>query len=66
MLAGGSGFLGQSLSHHLEESGAEVVILGRPRQSAKHGISGRFMEWDAKTLGPWQEELEGAGGHTMS
>ena len=60
MLAGGSGFLGQSLSNHLEESGAEVVILGRSNQSAKHGISGRFMEWDAKTLGPWQEELEGA------
>lgn len=60
MLAGGSGFLGQSLSHHLEESGAEVVILGRSGQSAKHGISGRLIEWDAKTLGAWQEELEGA------
>ena len=59
VLAGGSGFLGQSLSHHLEESGKEVVILGRSGQSAARGISGRFVEWDAKSLGSWQEELEG-------
>ena len=60
VLAGGSGFLGQTLSHHLEESGKEVVILGRSGQSAARGISGRFVEWDAKSLGSWQEELEEA------
>ena len=58
VLAGGSGFLGQTLSHHLEEGGKEVVILGRSGQSAARGISGRFVEWDAKSLGSWQEELE--------
>ncbi|MEC7401802.1 MAG: TIGR01777 family oxidoreductase [Verrucomicrobiota bacterium] len=60
VLAGGSGFLGQTLSNHLEESGKEVVILGRSGQSAARGISGRFVEWDAKSLGSWQEELEEA------
>ena len=60
VLAGGSGFLGQTLSHHLEESGKEVVILGRSGQSADRGILGRFVEWDAKSLGSWQEELEEA------
>jgi len=29
VIAGGSGFLGVSLAHHLAERGAEVVILSR-------------------------------------
>jgi hypothetical protein len=60
VIAGGSGFLGVSLATHLIESGRSVVILSRhpPR------IAGpwRHVEWDARTLGDWSSELDGAAG----
>ena len=57
IIAGGSGFLGQSLAFSLQEDGYEVVILGR---SLKRGLTGKFVQWDAKNLGDWLNELEGA------
>lgn len=60
VIAGGSGFLGVSLAHHLAERGAEVVILSRnePKVSGpwKHRL------WDARTVGDWTAELDGADG----
>jgi len=60
VVAGGSGFLGVSLAHHLAERGAEVVLLSRrpPR------ITGpwRHVPWDARTLGSWSRELDCAVG----
>lgn len=60
VIAGGSGFLGASLAHHLAEAGREVVILSRkpPR------ISGpwKHVAWDARTLGEWRRSLKGAAG----
>lgn len=57
ILAGGSGFLGQALASSLLKDGYEAVILGR---SKKAGLLGRFVHWDAKNLGDWSKELEGA------
>ena len=57
IIAGGSGFLGQALSTSLLEEGYEVVILGRLE---KPGQNGRFVQWDAKSLGAWVDELENA------
>ena len=57
ILAGGSGFLGQRLAVHLHACGWEPIVLTRsPNASA------RFKEipWDAKTIGPWAEALNGA------
>ena len=45
IIAGGSGFLGQSLAFSLQEDGYEVVILGR---SLKRGLTGKFVQWNAK------------------
>ena len=59
ILAGGSGFLGQSLAHSLIGDGYEVVVLGR-RYKRNNNFAGRFVEWDAKTLSDWNKELEGA------
>ena len=60
VVAGGSGFLGVSLAHHLAERGASVVILSRhaPR------IAGpwRHRSWDARSPGAWRSELTGAAG----
>ncbi len=57
VLAGGSGFLGRVLADWLEERGADVVILTRtPREDGRV----REVSWDARTLGQWQREIEGA------
>jgi uncharacterized protein (TIGR01777 family) len=57
ILAGGTGFLGQLLAGYLQSRGWEPVVLTRhPSAQA------RFKEvaWDARTLGDWARELEGA------
>ena len=57
IIAGGSGFLGQTLASSLLKDGYEIVILGR---SEKTGLHGKFVHWDAKNIGDWSKELEGA------
>jgi uncharacterized protein len=60
IIAGGSGFLGVSLATHLAASGRSVVVLSRnppkPEGPWKH------VSWDARTLGEWRRELDGASG----
>lgn len=60
VVAGGSGFLGVSLAHHLAALGTEVVILSRspPRVAGPW----QHVPWDARTVGPWVGQLEGAAG----
>jgi uncharacterized protein (TIGR01777 family) len=58
ILAGGSGFLGQSLGQALLEQGYEVIVLGRGRSKVSGGI--RHEQWDGHTLGGWASLLEGA------
>jgi uncharacterized protein (TIGR01777 family) len=60
VIAGGSGFLGVSLAHHLAERGAAVVLMSRhaPRVSGPW----RHVAWDGRTLGDWLRELSGAAG----
>jgi len=59
VLAGGTGFLGRALVKHLQGSGYAVSILSRtPRSTHEPGI--REIAWDARTLGDWTSELEGA------
>jgi uncharacterized protein (TIGR01777 family) len=58
VIAGGSGFLGISLAHHLAEQGAAVTILSRnpPKPTGPWG----FVAWDARTLSDWMAALDGA------
>jgi uncharacterized protein (TIGR01777 family) len=58
VIAGGSGFIGASLSEHLTNSGYGVTILSRrlPPGARK----ARHIAWDARTLGDWKDELSGA------
>ncbi|EMI21738.1 cell-division inhibitor [Rhodopirellula maiorica SM1] len=58
VIAGGSGFLGVSLAYHLAKSNFKVTLLSRNRPEAKGQWD--FVEWDARTLGPWQAALDGA------
>jgi uncharacterized protein (TIGR01777 family) len=60
VIAGGSGFLGVSLAHHLAAAGREVVIVSRRPPP----VAGpwRHVLWDGRTVGPWARELVGAAG----
>jgi uncharacterized protein len=72
-IAGGSGFVGLSLTDHLCSRGASVVVLSRrpPRHdSAFQGAADprngngtcQFVEWDGRTPGEWTDMLNGADG----
>ena len=58
ILAGGSGYLGRVLARVFVAKGREVVVLTRGEAALKDGV--RFVHWDAKTIGAWAQELEGA------
>ncbi len=58
ILAGGSGFLGGELAKHFGALGWEVVILTRTPKTRSDSV--REVAWDAKVLGEWAKELEGA------
>ncbi len=56
VLPGGSGQVGTVLARHFHAIGHEVVVLGRkPAPTAWRSVA-----WDAQTLGPWANELDGA------
>ncbi|GAB48338.1 epimerase [Mobilicoccus pelagius] len=59
VIAGGSGTLGTALADDLAQRGVEVVVLSRrPDPGARH----RQVAWDARTVGPWPDELDGCLG----
>ncbi len=56
VIPGGSGQVGHVLARHLSAQGHAVTVLTRQPQPAPW----RTISWDARTPGPWIEELEGA------
>ena len=60
VIAGGSGFLGLSLAMHLATLGRSIVILSR--NPPKSNGPWRHVSWDARSLGDWRTELDGACG----
>lgn len=56
IIPGGTGHVGTLLARAFHAQGHEVVVLSRGPQSAPW----RVLPWDAKTIGAWAEELEGA------
>lgn len=58
VIAGGTGYLGQVLVQYFNSVGYECIILTRHRQHSHEKV--RFVQWDAKSLGDWMEELESA------
>ena len=56
VLPGGSGQVGTVLARALQRDGHEVVVLSRGAGSAPW----RVVAWDARTLGPWADEIDGA------
>ena len=58
ILAGGSGFIGQSLGPFLVSKNYEVVVLTRGKSYDHARI--RKAHWDGKTLGQWTKFVNGA------
>lgn len=56
VLCGGSGQVGQILARHFVGKGDEVAVLSRDQKA----LSGRVVVWDARTLGDWAREIDGA------
>lgn len=57
VIAGGSGFIGHALVREFSMRNHDIVVLSRSNRPAK---GAKVVVWDAKTVGPWAEELEGA------
>lgn len=58
IIAGGSGFLGQSLIEDLLTHFGEIVVLTRGDERTDGRV--RYVHWDAKTPGAWAKHLDGA------
>jgi uncharacterized protein (TIGR01777 family) len=56
VIAGGTGQVGTLVARAFYARGYEVVVLGRKPVK----VPWRFVPWDAKTLGDWTAEIEGA------
>ncbi|MGA2253638.1 MAG: TIGR01777 family oxidoreductase [Thermoguttaceae bacterium] len=54
-MAGGSGFVGQSLAGRLLADGYDVLVLSR--RAPRNGL-GTIVRWDGSTLGEWAQSLE--------
>lgn len=52
VLVGGNGFLGRHLARHFESLGYQIVSISRTGPGD--------VRWDARTLGPWAQALDGA------
>lgn len=59
IVPGGSGQVGAILARARRAYGDEVVILSRGGSSGVAGDA-RIVAWDARTLGPWAYEIDGA------
>jgi uncharacterized protein len=57
VIPGGSGQVGGMLARAFTREGHEVVVLGR---SIASNQMAREVVWDAKTLGDWASEIDGA------
>ncbi|WP_298518794.1 TIGR01777 family oxidoreductase [uncultured Kordia sp.] len=59
VIAGGSGFLGQSLIAYFLTKNYEIIVLSRNAKKTGNNKL-RYVAWNAKTLDIWMTELEGA------
>ena len=58
IIAGGTGFIGKNISQHFKNKGYSVVVFTRGSSKIRDEV--QYLCWDAKTLGTWTTELEGA------
>lgn len=62
-IAGGSGFLGLSMSAAFEAAGANVTILSRSAPVLPEITTCQWESWDGRSLGDWVKAID--GGHVL-
>jgi uncharacterized protein (TIGR01777 family) len=61
ILTGGTGLIGDRVSQYLARQEYEIIALTRRAgQKSPHGLNLRFVQWDARSLGAWAQEVDGA------
>jgi uncharacterized protein (TIGR01777 family) len=61
VIPGGTGQVGAILARSFQAAGHSVVLLSRAAHSnLARSTLARTVAWDAKTLGPWVNEIDGA------
>lgn len=60
VIPGGSGQVGTILARAFHGAGHDVVVLGRGVTAASATSPWRTATWDARTLGTWAREVDGA------
>lgn len=58
IIAGGTGSVGEALIHYFRDRYESIVVLTRGNRPASGNV--RYVQWNARTIGPWTGELEGA------
>lgn len=58
IIAGGTGFMGQALIDTLKDHFRQIIVL--TRGEARRDGKVKFVNWDAKNVGRWSSEFEGA------
>ncbi len=58
IIAGGAGFLGNTLTQHFKSKAEEIVILTRGKTVKRNNV--QYLTWDAQTLSGWEKQLDGA------
>ena len=59
VVTGGTGFIGRALVEELARAGHDIVVLSRrPHSAAQPQV--RYVEWDARSVGPWQQAVAAA------
>lgn len=58
IIAAGTGFLGQVLVAHFKDKFDQIIILTRGKSKSIDSV--KYVNWDAKTLSGWENELENA------
>jgi len=58
ILAGGSGQVGGILIRALAKDGHEIIVLSRSPRDRRDSVC--TVMWDARTIGPWADEIDGA------
>lgn len=59
ILAGGTGFIGQSLAKYFSQRGYRITILTRNPDKFNSNDKINYVKWDGVNLSEWKKELEG-------